>query len=193
MANGKNLRYNSPHEIKVSFADEEMFSKSSGELNMFDKNNPDTRLFDTVDGEMIQLAGSELLLFRYTKDSNYDNLYDEHAGKVLYQKPVLIYGHYDPRPVEEEMSEFGIELTNDQIFTFNKTTVENAIGRPLAPGDVIKPRFQNIYYDVFEVQEDSFEAYGVYHLMVHAKLLRDTQDIHNQELFDRPDQIGGRY
>ena len=48
MAKGKNLRYNSPHDIKVSFADEEMFSKSSGELNMFDVNNPDTRLFDSV-------------------------------------------------------------------------------------------------------------------------------------------------
>jgi hypothetical protein len=48
-------------------------------------------------------------------------------------------------------------------------------------------------FEVFEVQEDSFEAYGVYHLMVHAKLLRDTQDTHNQSFFDRPDQVGGRY
>ena len=170
MANGKNLRYNSPHEKKVSFADEEMFSRSSGELNMFDKTNPDTRLFDSVDGEMVRLAGSELLLFRYTK-------YDEHSGKVIYQKPVLVYGHYDPRPIEEEMSEFGIELTNDQVFTFNKTTIEYAIGRPIAPGDVIRPKFQNIYYDVFEVQEDSFEAYGVYHLVCAAKILRDAEGL----------------
>lgn len=177
MAEKKNLRYNSPHEIKVSFADEEMFSKSSGELNMFDENNPDTRLFDTVDGEMIKLAGSELLLFRFTRDSNYDDLYDEYAGKVIYHKPVLVHGHYDPRAIEEEMSEFGIELTNDQIFTFNKTTIENALGRPLIPGDVIRPRFQNIYYEVFEVQEDSFEAYGVYHLVCAAKLLRDAKDL----------------
>tara|TARA_R100000005_G_scaffold96053_1_gene80336 strand:+ start:2887 stop:3459 length:573 start_codon:yes stop_codon:yes gene_type:complete len=177
MTYGKNLRYVPPHERKVSFADEEMFSKSSGELNMFDKTNPDTRLFDSVDGEMVRLAGSELLLFRYTKDSNYDDLYDEHKGKVIFQKPVLVYGHYDPRPIEEEMSEFGIELTNDQVFTFNKTTIENAIGRPIAPGDVIRPKFQNIYYDVFEVQEDSFEAYGVYHLVCAAKILRDAKGL----------------
>ena len=68
MAKGKNLRYNSPHDIKVSFADEEMFSKSAGELHMFDEDNPDTRLFDAVDGEMIRIAGSELLIFRYTRD-----------------------------------------------------------------------------------------------------------------------------
>ena len=177
MTTGKNLRYNSPHEIKVSFADEDMFSKGAGELNMCDVNNPDTGLFDTIDGEMIQLAGSELLIFRYTRDENYDTVYEEHPGKVIYHKPVQVFGHYDPRPVEEELNEFGIELSNDQIFTFNKTTVDKAIGRPLMAGDVIRPRFQNLYYELFEVQEDSFESYGVYHLVCAAKLLRDAETL----------------
>ena len=144
MTTGKNLRYNSPHEIKVSFADEDMFSKGAGELNMFDVNNPDTGLFDTIDGEMIQLAGSELLIFRYTRDENYDTVYEEHPGKVIYHKPVQVFGHYDPRPVA---------------------------------GDVIRPRFQNLYYELFEVQEDSFESYGVYHLVCAAKLLRDAETL----------------
>jgi len=48
-------------------------------------------------------------------------------------------------------------------------------------------------FEVFEVQEDSFEAYGVYHLMVHAKLLRDTQDIHNEDFFDRTEKLGSKY
>ena len=48
-------------------------------------------------------------------------------------------------------------------------------------------------FEVFEVQEDSFEAYGVYHLMVHAKLLRDTQDIHNEDFFDSTEKIGSKY
>ena len=184
MAKGKNLRYNSPHDTKVSFADEEMYSKSLGELNMFDVTNPDTRLFDTIDGEMIQVAGSELLLFKFTRDKNYDNLYDEHSGKVIYHKPVSVYGHYDPRPVEEELNEFGIELTNDQVFTFNKTTIEIAVGRPVIPGDIIRPRFQNIYYEIFEVQEDSFESYGVYHLVCAAKMLRDAKNLLGNQYID---------
>ena len=177
MPTGKNLRYNPPHETKVSFADEDMFSKGAGELNMFDVNNPDTGLFDTIDGEMIQLAGSELLIFRYTRDENYDTVYEEHPGKVIYHKPVQVFGHYDPRPVEEELNEFGIELSNDQIFTFNKTTIDQALGRPLIAGDVIRPRFQNLYYEIFEVQEDSFESYGVYHLVCAANLLRDVENL----------------
>ena len=97
--------------------------------------------------------------------------------KVIDQSPVIVYGHYDPRPLEESMTEFGIEITNDQTFTFNKAYLERALDRPLIAGDIIKPEFQNIFYDVFEVQEDSFSAYGVYHLLASAKVLRDVDKV----------------
>ena len=83
-------------------------------------------------------------------------------------------------PIEENLTQFGIELTNDQQFTFNKSYVEKRLGRSVIPGDIIKPEFQNLKYEVFEVQEDSFEMYGVYHLLCSAKLLRDSEDIHRQ-------------
>jgi len=174
MGKRENLRYNSPKKGRVSFADEHMASQYQSELGMFDDDNPDVQLFDLIDGEMVRLAGSELMVFRWTRDENYDKLYEENSGKVLYHSPVTLFGHYDPLPVEEELNDFGIELNNDQVFTFNKTTAEIAIGRPLVPGDVIRPRFQNLYFEIFEVQEDSFEAYGVYHLVCAAKLLRDA-------------------
>ena len=175
--NRENLRYNPAKEVKVSFADDHMAAQYNSELSMFDTDNPDVRLFDLVDGEMVRLAGSELMVFRWSRDENYDELYEENSGKVIYHNPVTLFGHYDPLPVEEELNDFGIELTNDQVFTFNKTTAEKAIGRPLVPGDVIRPRFQNLYFEIFEVQEDSFEAYGVYHLVCAAKLLRDAEDL----------------
>ena len=104
-------------------------------------------------------------------------MYDEHRGKALYQQPVIAFGHYDPRPVEENLSEFGLELTNDQTFTFNLTDIDTAVGRRLRPGDVIKPKFQNLFYEVYEVQEDSFEIYGVFHLTISAKLMRDAEKL----------------
>ena len=81
----------------------------------------------------------------------------------------------------------------DQVFVFNKSYTENLLGRPISIGDILQPEFQEMKFEVFEVQEDSFEAYGVYHLMVHAKLLRDTQDIHNEDFFDRTEKIGSKY
>jgi len=176
--------YNPPKPPKVAFADENLAGKGSSKLNMFDPANPDIGVFNVVDGELIRIAGSELLIFRYTRDENFDDLFEERRGKVIYHKPVSIYGHYDPRPVEENLSEFGIELTNDQIFTFNKQSVEIALRRPLHAGDIIKPKFQNVYFEVYEVQEDSFEAYGVFHLVASAKVLRDAENLLKDQFID---------
>ena len=145
-------------------------------LNMFDSGNPDVSLFNMIDGEIANLAGSPIFIYRHIP-GGVDDLYDENRSKVFYQKPRKMYGHFDPRPFEENLSEFGIEVTNDQTFTFNKREIENAFGVILAPGDIIKPEFANVYFEIFEVQEDGFEAYGVYHLVCSAKVLRDAEKI----------------
>tara|TARA_S200002703_G_scaffold151358_1_gene150649 strand:+ start:464 stop:907 length:444 start_codon:yes stop_codon:yes gene_type:complete len=146
-----------------------------------------------VDAENIKLSGSRVKVFEYIPSNDIDDIYQESRQKTIAQEPVTLWAHYDPRPIEENLSQFGVEMQIDQVFVFNKSYTENLLGRSVAIGDVLQPEFQEMKFEVFEVQEDSFEAYGVYHLMVHAKLLRDNQDIHNEDFFDRPDQTGGRY
>ena len=136
--------FNAPKPAKVVFSDEG-FGSISDRLSMYDPTNPDINILNVVDGELVGLAGSQLLVYRYEQGEDFDDLYDEHRGKALYQNPVVAVGHYDPRPVEENLSEFGLELTNDQTFTFNLTDIDSAVGRRLRPGDVIKPKFQNLF------------------------------------------------
>jgi len=93
--------------------------------------------------------------------------------------------------MSEELTQFGIELTNDQLFTFNKSYIERKLGRSVIPGDVIKPFFQDQRYEIFEVVEDSFESYGVYHLVCSAKLLRDAPDVQDTPLTQVSDELGG--
>ena len=69
--------------------------------------------------------------------------------------------------------------------------IERKLGRPVIPGDVVKPEFQEQNYEIFEVVEDSFEAYGVYHLVCSAKLLRDAPDVQDQPLTKVSDELGG--
>ena len=45
-------------------------------LNMFDSGNPDISLFNMVDGEITNLAGSPILIYRHIP-GGVDNLYDE--------------------------------------------------------------------------------------------------------------------
>lgn len=148
-------------------------------FRLFNKIN-DQNLFNIIDSEQIKLGGSPLMFYKYYQNIEIDDVYGEERNKTISVEPIKIYGHYEPRAIEENLTQFGIELTNDQQFTFNKSYVEKKLGRSPIPGDIIKPEFQTMKYEIYEVQEDSFESYGVYHLICSAKLLRDSADVHLQ-------------
>ena len=163
------------------------------ELNLFDQDNPDINLFNIVDEEHIRLSGSKMHVYKFLRDSNYDEVYLEERNKVISKTPIEVYGYYEPKVLEENLSEFGIELTDDQMFSFNKSYVERKIGRPLHSGDIVEPLFQDRKYEIFEVQEESFEIYGVYHLVCHCKILRDSKDVQDSPMVDAEsiDPLGG--
>ncbi len=160
-------------------------------LNMFDQENPDINLFNLVDDELIRLSGSKFYFYKYHQTEEYDPVYMESRNKPIAKDPIIVHGHYDPVAMSEELTQFGIELTNDQLFTFNKSYIETKLGRSVIPGDIIKPVFQNQKYEVFEVVEDSFESYGVYHLVCSAKLLRDTDEAVGTDIIKQSEDIGG--
>lgn len=146
-------------------------------LSLYDTTNPDIGYFNLIDQENIKLSGSKLYYYKYFGDSSYDKVYLEERNKVINKEPVIVWGSFDPRVIEENMTEFGLELTNDQVFVFNKTYIDKKLQRTPRPGDVVKTFFQNIKYEIYEVQEDAFDAYGVYHYNCFAKLLRDSEDV----------------
>lgn len=166
---------------------------SEGEslLNMFDQENPDINLFNLVDDELIRLAGSKFYFYKYHQTDEYDPVYMESRNKPVSKTPIIVHGHYDPVSMSEELSQFGLELTNDQLFTFNKSYIEKKLGRSVIPGDVIKPVFQNQKYEIYQVVEDGFESYGVYHLVCSAKLLRDNSDVQDTPITQTRDTVGG--
>jgi len=169
----------------------DIYQDGDSPLNLYDPDNPDIGLFNMVDDEIIRLSGSKMYIYMYFQSEDYDPVYMESRNKPIAKDPVIVYGFYEPRAMEESLTQFGLELQNDQLFTFNKKYIEQAIGRILIPGDVIQPAFQNQKYEVFQVVEDSFESYGVYHLAANARLLRDTEEIQDTVLTDVADDVGG--
>lgn len=160
-------------------------------LNLFDQENPDINLFNLVDDEIIRLSGSKVLFYKSYHQTDFDDVYMEARNKPILADPIVVHGHYEPVSMAEELGEFGIELSNDQIFTFNKAYIERKIGRLVQPGDIVKPMFQDQRYEIFQAVEDSFEAYGVYHIVCSTKLLRDSDDIQIEDLLDTSDENGG--
>ena len=152
---------------------ENIFSEES--LSIFDDFGEDRILLDSVDKELIDLGGSEISIYKYIGENNFDDLYDEDRIKVLEPVPKIVYGHFEPVAIEQPLNEFGLTKEADFEFTFNKNNIDKLLGRPLKPGDVLKPSFIDWYFRVYEVQEDSFESYGVYHYSIKADLWRDGE------------------
>ncbi len=159
-------------------------------LNFFDQTNPDIDLFNLIDDETIRISGSKVAVYKYYPSEEYDEVYMESRSKTVSKEPVILFAHYEPKAVEQALGQFGIEVDNDQVFTFNKLYAERKLGRPLIVGDVIIPQFQNMKYRVYQVSEDSYEVYGVYHLMCYCNLLRDSEDMFNRDVRDTPPNLG---
>ena len=161
-------------------------------LNLFDPDNPDIGFFNLLDEENIRLAGSPLLYYKYYQsDQQFSEVYREAREKPIARQAITVNGHYEPTVIEEQLSEFGIELQNDQMFTFNKSYIEKRLGRLPIPGDIVRPKFQDIKYELIEVQEDSFLIYGVYHVICSAKVFRDTSEAVDERHVDPTDPLGG--
>jgi len=163
------------------------------ELSLFDPNNPDLGFLNLIDEEQIRLSGSKILFYKYFQSKGtVDSIYMEERLKTLHSEPITVFGHYSPTSVEENLTQFGIELTNDQLFIFNKSSIETVIGRTPIPHDVLQPKFQNIKYEIIEVQEESFEIYGVYHLVCSARVLRDSEDVVKEPITARSEEVSVR-
>lgn len=178
-------------KVTTNIPDLPDLDESESLLNLFDQDNPDINLFNLVDDEIIRLGGSRFYFYKYMASENYDDVYLEERSKVISKDPIIVHGHYDPVSLSEELNQFGIQLENDQLFTFNKSYIERKLGRIVQAGDVIKPMFQNQKYEIFEVVEDAFQMYGVYHLVCSAKLLRDSEDVQDTPLTKTADEVGG--
>jgi hypothetical protein len=161
-------------------------------LSFFDQENTDINLFNLIDDELIRISGSEMLYFKFFRgEDDYDDVYLETRTKPIASEPLDVYGHYEPKALEQNLTEFGIELTNDQVFVFNKSYITTKLSREPIAGDVVKPKFQNQRYEIIQVQEDSFEIYGVYHIICAARLQRDEKEVVQEPYTKKGDDLGG--
>ena len=120
------------------------FDETKSMLNQFDPDNQDLKFMNSLDQEHIHLAGSPMFIYKSYQSKNFDPVYMESKDKPIALEPIKVWGHYEPRAIERELTEFGLTIENDQIFTFNLDYITRKLGRQLRSGDIIHPEFQNI-------------------------------------------------
>ena len=160
-------------------------------LSFYDTENPDVNLFNLIDDEIIRISGSLINYYKVFSSEDYDEVYLETTERTIASEPLVVHGHYEPAVIEEVLNQFGIQMTSDQLFIFNKSYIEGELGRSPEPGDIIEPHFQNLKYEIVEVQEDKFDMYGVYHMLCTAKVYRDSEKTLDQPVTEKTENIKG--
>ena len=138
-----------------------------GCLRQFNPNNPETKLFNAWDQEVIKIGGSPLLYYEvFINEGDIDPLYLEARNKIYSKTPIEIYGYYDPVPTQNAMGTFGIDSPEEVMFQFNYEHIKNTIGHAPRFGARIFSPHRRENWVVVQRNLDSFQMWGQIRLQV---------------------------
>jgi len=117
------------------------FNDPSGLLSIYDPDNPDRMLMDSVEQESIELSTAPMLLYRLDRRNIIvDELYGEadatHGRKYL--SPITIFLSYEDPSVVEELVSYGAFEREEIEVSGNMHYLANRIGRRILEGELLK-------------------------------------------------------
>lgn len=101
-------------------------------------------LIDSLDSEYLQIESQLLYLWKVDYTSTYssaddiDKMYGETREIAYEPEPFRVYMHTTQSPVITEFQRFGINVTSEIIFVYNRNEMIDRIGREPSYGDIIK-------------------------------------------------------
>jgi len=109
-----------------------------GILSLFDPDNPDRRLFDEVEIEIITLSAPPTKLYRIDFDrTDIDDTHGEAQFKY-FMEPITIYGSYEDISFESTLTRFGIDEHQEIDMVLNYTDLLRDCGGQLNEGDMLQ-------------------------------------------------------
>lgn len=141
--------------------------QTTGTLQQFDPENPEHELFNVWDQEVIEIGGSPIMYHEvFINVNNIDELYVEARDKLWSEKPICLYGYYDPIPSQNAMGAFGIDSPDEMMFEFNYRHVLKTLGHPPKIGARIFTPHKRENWVVKQRNVEVFKLWGEIRLQV---------------------------
>lgn len=126
----------------------------SGNLSLFDPDNPDRNLIDAVEIEINSLTAPPSKLYRLDFDrTDIDDLHGE-AQIRYYRPPITVYGDYEDVSFESNLTRFGIDERQEIDMTFNYTYLQRECGGQINEGELIQTYEGRIWEVISSVIQD---------------------------------------
>lgn len=113
-------------------------------LSLHDPDSNDIKFARQLADEMINISGAEVKIFIRTDNGDYDAVWDEDPDPT-YWNAIYLKGFFKPKPIETELTKWGLDTVNKTEIVFSHRQVYNLVGdRMFRPGDVIQLPFNAI-------------------------------------------------
>jgi hypothetical protein len=133
----------------------------TGSLQQFDPENPEHKLFNMWDQEIIRQGGSPVFYYEVMIQPNtVDPLYVEDRGKLWSVHPVELWCYYDPQPNQNNQGLFGIDAPDEMIFELNYRECLEKIGHPPKIGSRLFTPHKRESWVIVQRNDGEFKAWG---------------------------------
>jgi len=112
--------------------------KVNSPLSVYNHNNPDIAYAERLAEEAINIAGAWVTIFKRAINSgNKDDTWNEDADPK-YERSKRLKGYFAPKPVETQLTKFGVDAENKTTIWFSRANVFKEFGaKMISEGDVI--------------------------------------------------------
>lgn len=114
------------------------FNRPNGRFAIYDPDNPDRRLMDSIEQEVIEISSPPILYYRLRPDKQkLDRLYGESLTRE-YEPPVLVFGNYEDPSIMQELIKYGIDQQETIDVFFNLNSLLKTVGEQVHIGGILK-------------------------------------------------------
>lgn len=143
---------------------EKLEAGEDGALRLYDPNNPEHYLIDSVSSEWNRVVSPRFFWWKLntvqtdTERDEIDELYQETTVTHYEAEPRIVYAYVEKSPIIEELSRAGLTDVDELVVTFNITDIENILEEAPKSGDMftiaefrIDEKSENVFYRVASV------------------------------------------
>ncbi len=141
------------------------------------QNSADFALVERYAEETINISGAWVEVYLRTDDGGWDEVWDEEADPS-YHDGFDIKGFFEPQPVKEDLTKWGIDNPNKITIVFARSPLLNKVGkRLLRPGDIIKTPQNSLvfegmrFYRVLNATDSGMYHYRYMYLSVVSEVI----------------------
>lgn len=148
----------------------------TGTFQMFNPANPDINLFNSLDNDLLLIAGTPIFYYEVHIQVNNraDLFYREDRTKIWSPNPIQLQGMYEPVASQNYLNMFGIDAPDEIKIELNYRQTLRILGHPPKIGSRIFTPHLRENWVVVQRNLGEFKLWNIYRMILIAQRFQES-------------------